>query len=159
MVVTHARSVMIWVGLSLSAIACGSGDPAPKEDTGSMKQAVCSGGGGGGDACVNGGSGYCPPECSTCFASVAQRIHLQNLWECTPGGGGGGSACATGSGCSNSEIRGAQSMCQDRCSPAGSDGIHECHLTYQASDNRLVSFTCACADGSVRYDQIGTWCR
>lgn len=87
--------VATWLGLGLAwaLAACSSGgDGPPKESTKSTKEAICSSGGG--DACIN-DTGYCPPECGSCFASVAQRIELRNLWECSTepgdtGGGGGG---------------------------------------------------------------------
>ncbi len=81
------------ITLSLTFAGVGCGSEPPKEETAKTREAICSGGGGGGDACTT--SGYCPPECSTCFSSVSERLSLQNLWNCEPGGGGGGGGGAT----------------------------------------------------------------
>jgi hypothetical protein len=93
--------IIVMAGLAtLAGVLSACSSESEPEDIAQVREAICSGGGGGGgDACTNGG-GYCPPECSTCFTSVQQRIQLQNLWECTPiggggGGGGGGPTCST----------------------------------------------------------------
>ncbi len=85
-------TIAVLAALGLMTFACSSEEPTP-EDTGAVREAICTGGGGGGDACSS-GTGYCPPECSYCFQSTSHRIALQNMWECTadPGGGGGGGA-------------------------------------------------------------------
>ncbi|NOU28830.1 MAG: hypothetical protein HOO96_13070, partial [Polyangiaceae bacterium] len=73
-------AVVLVSSLTSLLVACSSEEPTP-EDTASLKAAICSGGGGGGDTCTD-ASGFCPPECSYCFQSATERIHLQNLWTC-----------------------------------------------------------------------------
>lgn len=134
-----------------SSLAACSSEEAKTDDVESVRSAICNGnGGGGGDACSN-TNGFCPAECSYCFTSDAERIRLQNLWECNPtngGGGGGGS----GGGCSNAFIRAAQQDCRDSIcpnySPTGHDtcaGIHSCTV----NGNGTNTYVCACGQGPI----------
>lgn len=148
-------------------VGCSGEEPTRDEKTAVVRDAICGGGGGsgGGDACTD-VTGVCPAECGYCFNSVAERVTLKNMWNCNgtneTGGGGSGGTCARGSGCSNTEISQAQSQCRYLCALPGIDstsrGIHECHLTYQQSNYRLVSFTCDCAEGFDIPGQVGTYC-
>lgn len=155
--------------LGVAALVGCAGDDAPRDEkTAVVRDAICGGGGGssgGGGACTD-VTGVCPAECGYCFNSVAERVTLKNLWSCNgtneTGGGGAGGACTRGSGCSNTEISQAQAQCRSLCALPGIDstsrGIHECHLTYQQSNYRLVSFTCDCAEGFDIPGQVGTYC-
>lgn len=89
-------AVIAVVGLASLMAAC-SADPPTKEDTASVREAICGagGGGGGGDPC-SGGNGFCPAECSYCFQSAAEKLHLQNMWSCTDTGGSGGGGSSGG---------------------------------------------------------------
>ena len=87
-------TLLVVMGSLAALTACSSSD-SNAEETASVRQAICSGGGGGGDTCISNG-GFCPPECSTCFQSVGERVRLQNVWSCRdpndPNAGGGSSA-------------------------------------------------------------------
>ena len=129
------------LALLLGAAGCASEPPVDERSSESMRQAVCSGGGGGGgeSACTD-ATGFCPAECSVCFTSAAQRIRLQNMWNCTATGGGGGG----GAGCSQRFINAAQDDCRIRCpyfDCGESSGIHECRV----NGNGTNTYVCACA--------------
>jgi hypothetical protein len=93
----------------VAAIAGCSSDPGPVDSTGTSREAICSGGGGG-DSCINGG-GYCPPECSSCFGSASELVHLQNMWECNPWDTGGGGSSSGGSGATCSQCQSTFRTC------------------------------------------------